>query len=220
MKPVGLLGGTFDPIHLGHLRLAEELAEALDIHQVRVIPAGLPPHRGVPRVPPQHRLAMAALAIAGNPRLTLDDYEARKPTPCYMVETLAHLRGEMGLDTPLALFLGADAFQGLTGWHQWPRLFDLAHLAIAQRPGVDTRAWHDTLPEALREQLATRLTTQPADLTVSPAGRIWLQAITQLDISASRIRQLHATGHSIRYLVPDTVLHYIEQHQLYRQEDT
>lgn len=218
MSPVGLLGGTFDPIHLGHLRLAEELAEALDLATVLVIPTGQPTHRQPPGVPAATRLAMAGLAIAGNPRLRLEDYEARKAGPCYMVETLEYLRGGLGTDVPLILFLGADAFQGLTTWHRWRRLFDLAHLAVAHRPGFDPTTWRHTLPPDLMPEWRMRRATDPAALRAAPAGRVWLHAITQLDISSSRIRALAKAGRSIRYLVPDPVLDYIDRHHLYRQE--
>lgn len=218
MNAIGLLGGTFNPIHLGHLRLAEELAEGLDLATVLVIPAGRPPHRPAPDVHPETRLAMTGLAIAGNPRLRLEDYETRKTTPSYMVETLEHLRGRLGAATPLVLFLGADAFQGLTAWHEWRRLFDLAHLAVAHRPGFPPAAWEQGLAEELKQEWHGRRAADPAELHATPAGRIWLQAITQLDISASRIRQLVGRGRSIRYLVPDPVLDYIDRHRLYRQE--
>lgn len=220
MNAVGLLGGTFNPIHLGHLRLAEELAEGLDIATVLVIPAGNPPHRPPPGVSPEHRLAMARLAIAGNPRLRLEDYEARKSGPCYMVETLAHLRARLGGEAPLILFLGADAFQGLTAWHEWRRLFGLAHLAVAHRPGFSPSLLDDSLPTELKREWQARRSTAPAELHTAPAGRIWQQPITQLDISASRIRALAAEGKSIRYLVPDQVLDYIERQHLYRLEQT
>lgn len=219
MKPVGILGGTFNPIHLGHLRLAEELAEALAIDTVLVVPAGHPPHRHPPGISAQIRLAMVDLAIAGNPRLRSEDYEARKSTPCYMVETLEHLRASLGEQVPLVLFLGADAFQGLTTWHQWRRLFDLAHLAVAHRPGFHPAGWDDILARDLKQEWHARRTQTSADLSAAPAGRVWLQAITQLDISASHIRALVAGGKSIRYLVPDPVLDYIDRHQLYRQEE-
>jgi nicotinate-nucleotide adenylyltransferase len=216
MMPVGLLGGTFDPVHFGHLRMAEELAEALGLSQVRVIPAGNPPHRGPPSVAPEARRDMAALAIAGNPRFSLDERELRRPGPCYMVDTLAELRRELGEAFPLVLFLGADAFLGLTTWHQWRRLFDLAHLAVAHRPGYDPTALDDAIPQVLLSELSRRRAEQAGDLCKTASGRIYFSSITQLDISASRIRALVKAGGSIRYLVPDAVLDYISTHRLYR----
>ncbi len=215
-SPIGLLGGTFDPIHLGHLRLAEELGEALGLTEVRILPAGTPPHRAQPVADAADRLAMVRLAIAGNPRFVLDEHEIHKTTPCYMVDTLSELRRELGSERSLTLFLGADAFLGLTSWHDWQRLFDLAHLAVATRPGFDpTRA---AMPPALGHELAQRLSQRPADLQAAAAGRIYLRETTQLDIAASRIRAHLRSGRSCRYLVPDAVLDYIERHRLYRAE--
>lgn len=217
-RPIGLLGGTFDPIHLGHLRLAEELGEALNLDEVRLLPTGTPPHRAVPQASAAHRLAMVRLAIAGNPRFTVDEHEIHKTTPCYMVDTLGALRGELGRERPLTLFLGSDAFLGLTTWHDWRRLFALAHLAVAQRPGFDPAGWHSAMPAALARELAQRRSEASDGLHSAPAGRIYLHEITQLDIAARRIRALIAAGRSIRYLVPDAVLDYIERHRLYRPE--
>ncbi|MGQ9686832.1 MAG: nicotinate-nucleotide adenylyltransferase [Thiobacillaceae bacterium] len=216
--PLGLLGGTFDPIHLGHLRMAEELGEALALTEVRFLPTGTPPHRAQPWASAADRLAMTRLAIAGNPRFKLDEHEIHKTTPCYMVDTLRQLRAELGSERPLILFLGADAFMGLTTWHDWGSLFELAHLAVAHRPGFDPVTWQSNMPAALAQELARRRTEAAADLHSSPAGRIYLQPITQLDIAASRIRSRILGGASIRYLVPDAVLDYIERRHLYRKE--
>jgi len=213
LTAIGLLGGTFDPIHHGHLRMAEELAEALGLESVHVLPTGTPPHRDRPATSAGDRLAMVRLAIAGNPLFTLDRHEIDKTVPCYMVDTLTELRSELGREQSILLFLGADAFSGLEGWHQWRDLFDLAHIAIAQRPGHDLEG---AMPPALAAEFAARLTEDPADLATAPAGRIYRHAITQLDISASQIRALVATGRSPRYLLPDAVLDYIRQHRLYR----
>ncbi|MDD3530897.1 MAG: nicotinate-nucleotide adenylyltransferase [Gallionellaceae bacterium] len=212
-RPVGLLGGTFDPIHYGHLRLAEEMAEALGLAEVRILPTGTPPHRGRPHAPAIDRLAMAALAISGNPRLRLDEHEVHKIEPCYMVDTLAALRAELGEAQPIVLFLGADAFAGLSGWHQWRRLFALCHIAVAERPGCDLAS---AMPAALASACAHRLTVEPSDLAAGAAGQVFRHTITQLDISASRIRELVGTGHSARYLLPDAVLDHIERQRLYR----
>ncbi|NTV94150.1 MAG: nicotinate-nucleotide adenylyltransferase [Thiobacillus sp.] len=213
MTAIGLLGGTFDPIHNGHLRLAEEMAAALGLDEVRILPTGTPPHRGRPHAAAADRLAMAQLAIAGNPRFRLDEHEVHKTEPCYMVDTLTELRAELGDDRPIVLFLGADAFAGLEGWHQWRRLFALCHIAVAERPGYDLSRH---LSPVLAGILATRLTANPADLAASQAGRIFRHAISQLEISASAIRALVAAGRSPRYLLPNAVLDYIDQHRLYR----
>jgi nicotinate-nucleotide adenylyltransferase len=215
LQAIGLLGGTFDPIHFGHLRLAEEVAEALDIDQVRFIPAGNPPHRGQPRAESRHRLEMARRAVAGNPRFVLDEREISKDGPSYSVDTLAELRAELPAGTPLVLFMGSDAFLGLTTWHEWRRLFDLAHIAVAHRPGFSPAIWEDVLPDVLRQQLTKRLCEQPGELSEFPAGRIFPHAITQLDISASQIRDRCLRGKSLRYLLPDSLIDYINENHLY-----
>lgn len=214
-SPIGILGGTFDPIHFGHLRMAEELAEALDIDQVRFIPAGSPPHRGQPRAESRHRLEMARMAVAGNPRFLLDDREIVRERPSYSVDTLTDLRAELSPATPLVLFMGSDAFLGLTLWHEWRSLFDLAHIAVAHRPGFSPALWEDALPDALRKQLGKRRTELPGELAEAPAGRVFLHPITQLEISASQIRDRRLRGRSLRYLLPDTLIDYIAENHLY-----
>lgn len=215
-QAIGLLGGTFDPIHYGHLRLAEEMAEALGLDGVHLLPAGTPPHRPPPHAPATDRLAMIRLAIAGNPRFRLDTHEIGKTAPCYMVETLEALRAELGDKTAIVLFLGSDAFAGLTSWHEWPHLFDLAHIAVAERPGHSVSGWEATLPPSLVAAWRARLSDQPGELCTAPSGRLFRHAITQLDISASRLRRLLTNGQSARYLLPDDVLDYIHQRRLYQ----
>lgn len=216
--PLGLLGGTFDPIHLGHLRLAEEAREALGLARVRLIPAGRPPHRGEPRSTAEDRLAMARLAIAGNPALEVDDGEVRAEHKSYTVLTLERLRAELGGERPLVLILGADAFEGLPAWHRWRELFGLAHVAVANRPGYAPhgRRWPATLSAELDEACRDRHTADPALLRSAPAGRVMPFDMTPLAISASLVRDLVRTGASVRYLVPDSVLDYIGLNGLYR----
>jgi nicotinate-nucleotide adenylyltransferase len=215
LPPIGLLGGTFDPIHFGHLRLAEEMAEVLNIGQMHFIPAGQPPHRGQPRASTAQRLEMVQRAVAGNPRFLLDAREIEKNAPSYSVETLAALRAELPKNTPLVLFMGGDAFLGLSSWHEWRRIFDLAHIAVAHRPGYSLASWEDALPDPLRTLLSTRRCEQAAEIAEKPAGRIFLHTITQLDISASQIRHRALRGLSLRYLLPDSVIDYINENRLY-----
>lgn len=224
MRTIGLLGGTFDPIHYGHLRIAEELGEALGLEVVRLLPAGTPPHRAPPVASAQQRLDMVRLAISGNPRLVVDEYEVFKTTPCYMVDTLRTLRAEAGAQASIVLCLGADAFAGLPTWHAWQSLFDLAHLAIAHRPGFSEPGWLGALPDALRSEVEARrvapagshLGAHGAEFHASASGRIGFHAVTQLEISASALREKCRDGESLRYLMPDAVIEYIQQHQLYR----
>ena len=208
---LGLLGGTFDPIHYGHLRLAEEMGEALGLAQVRLVPAGLPPHRSAPATAASHRLQMVRLAVVGNPRLMVDEREIRKAGPSYTVETLTELRDEIGPAAPLWLIMGADAFLGLTTWKDWRRLFELAHIAIAHRPGYRL-IQSDALVDPLRSEVDRRLTDTPP---TTPSGGLWRFTITPLDISATAIRERLRRGRSIRYLVPEAVRAYIEEQRLY-----
>lgn len=219
--PLGLLGGTFDPIHLGHLRLAEEACAALGLARVRLIPAGQPPHRGEPGSTAEDRLAMARLAIAGNAHLEIDDGEVRAQQKSYTILTLERLRGEIGADRPLVLILGADAFEGLPGWHRWQELLGLAHIAVANRPGhaPHGRRWTSTLSPALDDACRDRQITDPALLRGRSAGFVIPFDMTPLAISASLIRDLVRTGTSPRYLLPDSVLDYIGLHHLYENHE-
>ena len=183
---------------------------------MRFLPTGTPPHRDRPLASAAHRLAMVKLAIVDNSRFVLDEHEAHKTAPCYMVDTLTTLRSEVGATTPIILFLGADAFAGLTAWHHWRRLFDLAHLAVARRPGDGGETWQTSLPAELAGELAARLSSEPSTLRASPAGRIVVDTVTQLAIAARQIRALCAAGLEPRYLLPDAVLDYINQNRLYR----
>jgi len=216
-SPIGILGGTFDPLHFGHLRLAQELAEGLVLGEVRFIPAGLPAHRAPPFASPQQRLEMVHLGMDGNPLFSLDEREIFKPAPSYTVETLLDLRRERGAMQPLCLFMGADAFLGLATWHRWRELFDLAHLVVAQRPGVAgiTRA-AATLPAELLDELNRRLVNEPEAMRDAPSGAILVHPVTALDISATQIRRELAAGRSPRYLLPDAVLDYIRTNGLYK----
>ena len=214
LAPVGVFGGTFDPVHAGHLRLAEEAAERLGLAEIRWVPAGQPAHREAPQVTPAHRLQMVRLATAGNPRFNVDPGEIESGQPSYTVPTLERLRAELGARRPLVLLLGADAFAGLATWHRWESLFGLAHLAVAHRPGFPIEA--ASLPAQLAAHYRQRRAENPARLAERPAGAIVTYAMTQLDISATQIRTLLANGQSPRYLLPDEVIAYIARHHLYR----
>lgn len=203
---IGILGGTFDPIHHGHLRLAEEVREALELAEVRFIPAYMPPHRESPVAEPRHRLAMLHLALADNEDLNADTREYDRGGPSWMVDTCASLRDEYGHE-PLVLIVGMDAFNGFTRWRDWRGILDRVHLAVATRPGSQAQG------EAA-ELLAERGCAADA-LKDAPAGRIVEVPITALDISATQIRALTATGRSTRYLLPQTVRDYVLEHRLY-----
>ncbi len=212
---IGIFGGTFDPVHIGHLRPALELFEILRLEELRLIPAGTPPHRRAPRASSTQRLAMLQQAIAGQPGFVVDEREIRRTGPSYMVDTLTELRAELGEQRPLCLLLGMDAFLGLSSWHRWEEIPRLAHLVVSHRPG-----WS---PEHLDDhggplaELADRcLVIDPRELTRTPAGLIFMQPVTQLDISSTRIRALIRGGRNPRYLLPDEIWRHIQEKQLYR----
>lgn len=210
---LGVMGGTFDPIHFGHLRLAEEARQALGLAQVRVVPAGHPRHRDQPCSSAEDRLAMVRLALADLPQFELDDSEVRADLPSYTVPTLERLRSELGADRPLVLLLGVDAFLGLPSWYRWRELFDLAHIAVATRPGYALNEQY--MAEELRAEYYHRMCKRPERLARQAAGHVASFAMTPLAISATSIRAILSQGGSPRFLLPDTVLDYIQQHHLY-----
>lgn len=213
-EPVGLFGGTFDPVHFGHLRLAEESMAHLGLGTVRWIPAGNPPHRGLPEVSAAQRLAMVRLAVADNPCFLVDAAEVEAAALSYTVHTLERLRAEYGPARPLVLLVGADAFAGLSSWHRWRDILTLAHVAVSHRPGFPVEA--GSLPRDLAEVFLRQRLSDAGGLHAAPAGGIVTFAMTQLAISATQIRKLLANALSARYLLPDSVLDYISSHSLYR----
>lgn len=212
-EAIGVFGGTFDPVHFGHLRLAEEACAALGLAQVLWVPAGRPPHRAAPHASGAHRLQMVRLAIAGNPRFALDPAETESGSESYTVDTLARLRRRFGPTRPLVFLLGADAFAALPAWHRWRELFQLAHLAVATRPQSSLAP--DALPPALAGEWRARLQEDARALAGVAAGRIVSFDITALDIAATHVREALIAGRSPRYLLPDPVLDYIDRNHLY-----
>ena len=213
-KAIGILGGTFDPIHFGHLRLAEEMLELAGLRQIRFIPTGTPPHRDAPLVSAQHRSTMVKLAIADQPAFVLDDREVDRTTPCYTVDTLRELRAELGAAQPLCLLMGGDAFLELHTWHEWERLFELAHIVVGYRPGFTLEERIHSATAKLRRHYQQRLCAVAA-LSQQPSGGVVELAIPKLEISATLIRSRVAVNRSIRYLLPNAVADYIHQHHLY-----
>lgn len=211
---IGLFGGTFDPVHLGHLRMAEEVLEVTGMAELRFIPARVPPHRPQPGASPLDRLQMLEAALIGaDPRMKIDARELERPGLSYSYETLREIRQETGPESPIALILGADAFLGFESWFRWREITDLAHLIVITRPGYDP-VW----PDALRQLFKDLETRKLSLLTDEPHGRVLFLALTPLTISASAIRTLILQGRSARYLTPDAVLEKIKAEGLYRQD--
>jgi len=199
MNPMGIFGGTFDPIHFAHLRTAFELQQALRLKEIRFLPAGNPPHREQPLADPELRLKMVQAATAGQAGFLVDDREVRKAGPSYSVETLSELRHEYP-DRSICLIVGMDAFLSLPKWYQWRELLQLAHLVVAHRPG-----WRAPGVGPLGELLVDRGTGRINDLHESRSGCIYIHAVTQLEISSTDLRQLIVAGRDPRYLVPEPV---------------
>ncbi len=215
LAPIGILGGTFDPIHNGHLRLAQEALEQCHLASVRFIPSGTPPHRSPPHASAQQRSDMVRLALHGNAAFTLDECEIHRTDPCYTVDTLNALRAELGPQQPICLLLGGDAFMQLHTWHEWTRLFELAHIVVVQRAGMPLGNAIAKADAALRDTYHARLAPAPRVLSESSFGAILVIDMPALEISATNIRKRCAEGRGIRYLMPDAVTHYIHSQHLY-----
>lgn len=212
MKVIGLLGGTFNPIHFGHLRMAQELADAFELNEVRFILAAQPPHKPLPSVNAEHRKAMVNLAIADNPLFKLDTRELDRTGASYTIDTLISLREELGAEVSLVLCMGSDAFRKLDTWHRWQELLDYCHIALVQRPLSSS----ETLPKVLETFLFNHYSEHSEDLHGSHAGHIIMQQITALDISSTAICHQLKHGQSVRYLLPEKVIAYLHEHALYQ----
>jgi nicotinate-nucleotide adenylyltransferase len=210
----GIFGGTFDPVHLGHVALAEAALAALPLVEVLWLPSGSPGHRAPPVASAHDRLAMLRLAIAGHPRYRIDDGELFLGEPTYTVRSLTRLRAQLGKEQPLALLLGDDSFLSLPTWLRWRELFDLAHIAVASRPG-HLPSDGGPAPE-LSAEIARR-SARPEQLAAKPAGRIARFAMPPVDVSASAIRARLAAGEDTRRLLPAAVQAYIDAQHLYRK---
>ncbi|MEO3953981.1 nicotinate-nucleotide adenylyltransferase [Chromobacterium piscinae] len=208
---VGVFGGTFDPVHHAHLRMARAFADELALDEVRLIPAGQPYHRQEgPRASAAQRLDMVKLAIAADARLTVDEREIRRHRPAYTVDTLRELRAELGAAAELWFLVGGDSLAALSSWKDWRELFRLANLAVAMRPGFDPAA----LPPEVRQEWQARQVSDFSNRTVS--GTIRPLALPPLDLSATRLRAQLAADEPVEGLIDPAVLAYIRQQRLYR----
>jgi nicotinate-nucleotide adenylyltransferase len=209
MRPIGIFGGTFDPIHCGHLRTAFELWQELELAEVRFLPAGNPPHRDQIYASAEQRLRMVRAAVADQPGFVVDDREVRRGGMSYSVDTLTELRAEYPTRS-LCLLLGMDAFLGLPYWHRWRELLTLAHIVVAHRPG-----WKAPTRGPLGELLVDHGTGRVRDLHERTAGRVYVRPVTQLEISSTELRALLAAGRDPHYLVPDQVRQIILETRCY-----
>ena len=220
MPRIGVLGGSFNPIHFGHLLLAEELHEALALDHVRFVPARRPPHKPeADLAPAEHRYAMTALAIRGNPHFAVSDVELSRPGPSYTVDTLEAFRRELRSDVALFLLLGSETFLDLLSWKEPQRVARLARLVVAPRGGSgfdpDGRQAQKVLQE-LGDEPWVRGPLAPA--AAVPSRGIILVSVASLPLSGSNLRRRAREGRSLRYRVPDTVADYITAHRLYQEE--
>ena len=207
---VALFGGTFNPVHHGHLRIAIELAELLEVNALRMIPCALPPHREALAVSAQQRMSMLQAAISKHPRLVADDIELRRDGPSYTIDTLRQIRAEIGSQMPLYLCLGIDVLNSLDSWHQWQQLTDYCHLIISARPEYRLPE-HSALAEWINQHRCGNL----EQLKQTSAGKLYVCGTSLLAISSTDIRDRISRGDAIDFLTPAAVVNYIQQHHLY-----
>ena len=207
---IGILGGTFDPVHFGHLRPALEVHEALALEELRLVPCHIPPHRPQPHASADRRVAMLEAAVGRHPAFRIDARELQRNGPSYTFDTLTSLRAELG-ETGLCLLLGMDAFRDLPTWHRWRELIGLGHLVVMTRPGAHVPA-HGELAGFIRRHRVRNAD----DLRRRPAGLLLFQPVTSLAISATRLRGLLAAGRDPAFLLPDAVIEIINREGLYR----
>lgn len=207
---IGVFGGTFDPIHYGHLRAALDVHQALALRELRFLPLNVAVHRQQPLASAAQRRMMVAAAVAGEPGFRVDDRELTRAGRSYSVDTLISLRAELGDTRPICLLVGGDAFNGFFDWHRPHDILALAHLVVMQRPGA-------SIPRdpRLRAEVERRRATRRHELEQAAAGRIWFESVTQLDISSTGIRRLFVQGRSPRFLLPDAVIAIARQSGCY-----
>ncbi|WP_325101203.1 nicotinate-nucleotide adenylyltransferase [Marinomonas transparens] len=208
---VAIMGGTFDPVHNGHLRTAVEILDRYGFRELKLIPCFQPVHKSAPSVTAKQRLDMVNMAVSGDSRLVVDDSEIKRAGPSYTIDTLHAIRDDVGVDEPLIMVLGMDSFLSLPTWHNWQDLIQYAHIFVVSRPG-----WEPDLISELNTFCENYRAASPLELQCAPSGLVWLETLTPLGISSSMIRSLCRKQSSIAYLLPEPVQAYIEKNQLYR----
>lgn len=214
-KKIGVLGGTFDPIHYGHLHVAQTLYDTYALDQVRLIPAAIPPHRANPVRSAHERLKMLTLALNGMPHLVADDSEMLREGKSYTIDTLTALQRSHP-EADIVWALGTDSFAHFSGWQAWQALLDVAHLAIVVRPGMEKENWYKDLPFALKQQYDARVSLQNTRPYQILPGKISLLPAIALSISATHLRDRLLRQVSARFFTPDSVVNYINKHGLYK----
>jgi nicotinate-nucleotide adenylyltransferase len=207
---IAIIGGTFDPIHFGHLRPALDIAEQLSLKEVRFIPSATPPHRWQPTASPQQRLAMVKLAISDTPVFMVDDREYHRDGASYTIDTLKSIRNEIGSDESLCMIIGFDAFQTFTQWRDWKGILKLTHIVVSSRPGYDQ---HE-----IEDWVKPYHCNNPKELNKKSSGLLYFANVTQLNISATFIRDQISKGKSAQFLTSNTVNEYIIRNKLYEIE--
>lgn len=208
---VAIMGGTFDPIHNGHLRTAVEILDLYQFNELRLIPCFQPVHKARPTVKPEQRLAMVNIASRSDTRLLVDEREIWRESPSYTIDTLKELRTDLGENTPLVMIVGMDTFLSFPTWKAWGEITQYAHILVVARPN-----WEPDFVSELADLYENSKALAREELQSTPAGKIYMETLTPLSISSSMIRTLRRQNKSIAYLLPDHVQDYIEQHKLYR----
>ena len=212
---VGIFGGTFDPIHYGHLRVAEEIVETVGLQKMYFVPAGMPRLRYSPVASSQHRVEIVRLAIQKNPDFVLDEREIYRDGVSYSIDTVREFKQEFGEEVRLCFILGADAFIKLPEWNNWKELFNLCHFIVSTRPGYSLTLIKELLSKELREECSQRWVSNTESLRKDTSGLIFIASTTMLDISATSIRAHIAVGRNVRHLVPSVTVNYISENKLY-----
>ena len=211
-QPVGILGGTFDPVHSGHLHLATTFLNQLKLAKVLFVPIYNPPHRPAPLASPEQRLEMLKLAVENHPHLKIDDCELQRGGVSYTIDTLRCIREKIG-ETPLCLIMGMENFNTLNSWHQWQSLLDYAHIVIANRPGNNDEIYNIEIKKFMDNFITTSVT----NLHDQAEGHIIRLDTPMLDVSSTQIRNNFQSGRETEPLLPEKVLDFIQTHHLYKQ---
>ena len=212
---IAVLGGTFDPVHHGHLKSARAIRDVLSVDEVRLIPAFQPPHRNPPESSAEHRLAMLRAAMIDLPNIVVDDIEIRREGVSFTVDTLIFLRREIGSGVPIYFIMGMDAYCALDEWYEWREITELAHIVVLQRPGHEMK-----LSENMARWIKGRESARVNELQNIPAGRVCFLKLEQISVSSTEIRRALHRGEVPEEKLPRAVSSYIKCHDLYQRENS